>query len=408
MQTHPWLSFSADMRAAPPALWLALGEARSKCQHLAGVPLKPEVADLLHQVFLAKGALATTAIEGNTLSEKEALDIVQKKSDLPHSQANLKKELQNIVDASNKILTEIERDGVVPITVEDIKAYNKAVLSGLIVSPHVVPGECVKTDVVVAGYHGAPWRECELLLQKLCDWLNSKEFVEPDGDGIATGILKAIISHIYLVWIHPFGDGNGRTARLLEVRFLIEAGVPSAAGHLLSNFYNRTRNDYYRQLSDASKNGGNLIGFILYAATGFVEELREQLKMVKKQQWSVSWENYIFEVYEGHHSVSDKRQRSLVLALSKFKLPVAKGNLRRITPEIAEAYASKTDKTLSRDLNALEQKGLIVKSKDGYRAAMETIIAFLPTAKKGSRAAQIKEAALFTEEDDGQIALDLK
>jgi hypothetical protein len=39
--THPWLIFQLDLRALPPELWLLLGEARSKCEHLAGVPLRP-------------------------------------------------------------------------------------------------------------------------------------------------------------------------------------------------------------------------------------------------------------------------------------------------------------------------------------------------------------------------------
>lgn len=99
------------MQKASPRLWLALGEAQSKSQHLAGVPLRPEVAHLLHQIFMARGALATTAIEGNTLSEKEALDIVQNKSELPKSQAYLRTELKNIVDATNSILSEIEANG---------------------------------------------------------------------------------------------------------------------------------------------------------------------------------------------------------------------------------------------------------------------------------------------------------
>jgi len=375
---------------------------------LAGVPLKPDIAKLLHQIFLARGALATTAIEGNTLSEKQALDIVQmKKSDLPNSQRYLAQELQNILDASNGILKSIEEVGPVPISVADIKAYNKLVLRDLTVAEHVVPGECVKIDIAVAGYHGAPWNECERLLQRLVDWLNGPDFSEKNGDGIATGILRAILAHLYLVWIHPFGDGNGRTARIMEVRFLMEAGVPSAAAHLLSNFYNRTRADYYRHLSEASKSGGNVIGFLLYAINGFVEELRQQLKYVKQQQWQVSWENFVFEQYEGHHTESDKRQRSLALALSKTNKPVQKADIKRLTPEIAASYATKTDKTLSRDLNALVQSGLIVRSDEGYRAAVETILAFLPTSKKGSVAAQIEEARVIATDADGQLALSL-
>ena len=55
-----------------------LGEALSKCQHLAGVPLKPKAAEELSMVYLARGVQATTAIEGNTLSQREVEQIVER------------------------------------------------------------------------------------------------------------------------------------------------------------------------------------------------------------------------------------------------------------------------------------------------------------------------------------------
>ena len=72
-RTHPWIRFSLDLRSAPWSLWVVLGECQSKCEEMAGVPLRPDTAEGLHQLFLARGALATTAIEGNTLSEEEVL-----------------------------------------------------------------------------------------------------------------------------------------------------------------------------------------------------------------------------------------------------------------------------------------------------------------------------------------------
>ena len=42
--THPWLKFNMDLRTAPPSLWMSLGEIRSKCEHIAGVPLDKETA----------------------------------------------------------------------------------------------------------------------------------------------------------------------------------------------------------------------------------------------------------------------------------------------------------------------------------------------------------------------------
>ena len=401
-RTHPWIRFELDLATAPPKLWLALGEALSKCQHLSGVALKPEVAEKLHLINLAKGVLATAAIEGNTLTEKEAIAIVEKKSDLPKSQGYLKKEIENILAAANFIVDQIEKDGPKPITPTDIKTYNKMILEGLEVDNYVIPGEYVKTDIGVPGYRGAPWQEAPYLVERLCKWLNSDTFNPPaEDERVISGILKSIIAHLYLVWIHPFGDGNGRTARLLEVRFLMEAGTPSAAAHLLSNFYNKTRADYYRRLDEASKNGGDIRNFLLYATTGFVDELRSQLKIVKHEQWLVAWTNYVHEKLHGRERIADRRQLKLILALTGRPGFTPRSEVRRLTPELAEAYATKTAKTLSRDVNELEALGLLEKNKDGIRATNEQILSFLPRSRKGEREAQIREAQV-----QGEVLID--
>src|SRR5437773_1002279 len=81
-KTHPWLRFKVDLSRASPAFWIMLGECQSKCENISGVPLRPDVAKLLGQVYLAKGAHGTTAIEGNTLSEEEVLRQVQGKLEI--------------------------------------------------------------------------------------------------------------------------------------------------------------------------------------------------------------------------------------------------------------------------------------------------------------------------------------
>src|SRR5687767_5054618 len=97
--SHPWLTFKLDTHRIPAPVWMLLGEARSKCEHLAGVPLRPETAQRLNQLFLAKGARATTAIEGNTLSEEQVLRQIEGKLDLPPSKEYLGTEISNIVAA---------------------------------------------------------------------------------------------------------------------------------------------------------------------------------------------------------------------------------------------------------------------------------------------------------------------
>lgn len=388
-KTHPWISFQIDMARAKPTLWMLLGEAASKCEHIAGVPLKPSTAQRLHQLYLAKGAAATTAIEGNTLTEDEVLKRIEGKLELPPSKEYLGQEVDNIVSACNQILKELAT-GHGALTVERVKDFNRQVLNGLTLEKDVVPGE-IRTYSVLVGniYRGAPAADCEVLLQLLCGWLAGPDFQVPDGlkhYGIDTvyAILKAIVAHIYLAWIHPFGDGNGRTARLMEYALLVAAGVPQPACHLLSNHYNQTRSRYYQQLDHASKSGGDLLPFIEYAAQGFVDGLREQLKAVRDQQWTVSWENYIHDRFRDKDGSSHRRQRYLVLDLSLAAGFVPVWKVAEISPRVAKEYASKTGRTLFRDLKELEQAGLVERTAEGVRARREIILAFLPWRKQAA------------------------
>jgi Fic family protein len=377
-RTHPWISFRIDLRQAAPSLWLLLGEAVSKCDHVAGVPLRPATAQSLHQLYLAKGALATTAIEGNTLTEKEVLAHLQGKLKLPPSKEYLGQEVDNIVAACNGISDRLH-GGDTALTVERMCEFNRQVLEKLTLDEGVVPG-MVRTHSVLVGnvYRGAPAEDGQFLLAHLCAWLAGNDFAAPKGMEMVYAILKAVVAHLYLAWIHPFGDGNGRTARLVEFQILLNSGVPSPAAHLLSNHYNQTRSEYYRQLDRASKSGGELAPFIEYAARGFVDGMREQVRIIRDQQWDVTWRSFVHERFRDEPGANAKRQRDLVLDLSAATDPVPVGKVSDLTPRLARYYAGKSAKTMQRDLAAVEDLGLIERKPEGVRARRELILAFLP------------------------------
>jgi Fic family protein len=226
-----------------------------------------------------------------------------------------------------------------------------------------------------------PPEDCEYLLEKLCDWLNGTELQLEQGNEIICGIIRAIVAHIYFVWIHPFGDGNGRTARLLEVKLLLDCGVPSDAAHLLSNYYNKTRSEYYRQLDVASKHGGNILPFIEYAVTGLIEELREQIGIIREQHAEVTWVNYVYDVFRDKKSIADRRRRLLVLAMSGHDL-LKITELPKLSAELAAEYSGRTPKTIVRDVTHLVQMGLVVLKGARCRANKEAILSFLPTIRK--------------------------
>lgn len=381
-RTHRWLTFQVDFRAAGSEFWMFLGEARSKVDHIALSLLNPEVAGELHLVYLAKGVVATTAIEGNTLSEEEARERIEGRLQLPPSQEYLGKEIDNILEAFNGIKQELISRTAPPLSREVIKTYNRMILQDLELEEGVIPGEIPATGVGVGNYLGAPREDCDFLLDRLCDWLNGPDFEPRTAEwALPMAILKAVLAHLYVAWIHPFGDGNGRTARLMELRILLEAGVPTPATHLLSNHYNQTRVEYYRQLQRASKDvEGGVLPFIQYALQGFVDGLRDQLAMIRSQQFGDRWEQYIYQQFGRTNSRSRLRQRQLVLEMSKNGEPIHKSEMRGLSAELLEMYGGKTDKTLTRDINALIGMDLVRRVGRLYAPNSTIIEAFLPVS----------------------------
>ena len=384
--SHPWLTF--DYRIdfdAKAQLWARLGEAFSKCQQLTGVPLTPEIAAELGAVYLARGALATTAIEGNTLSEEEVTEIIYGGRVLPPSQRYLQQEVENVVAALRAIDLN-SRQGGTAITVEWIKEQNRQVLTGLETEDHVVPGEFTVSNVVVGNYRGAPPRDVPYLMDRLVAWiaqLTEGNDSQPPSVRFFGAFLAATLSHLYLAWIHPFGDGNGRTARLLECAILTNSGlVPWLSVNLMSDHYNRTRSDYYRRLANASRQH-DVTGFICYAAQGFVDLLREQIELVQRQQLRVSWINFVYQRFQSlPNTEATARQRTLLLSLPDGPTPLSA--VRRLTPELAEQYAGRSDKTVTRDVNRLRSLGLAVVERHTIEPAVFLMAAFIPGGASSS------------------------
>ena len=381
-ETHPWIRFSLNLDPRDYRLWLQLGEISSKCKHLSHAPLRPEFAKELNKIFLAKGVLATTAIEGNTLTEEQVLKEIEGELELPPSQDYLQQEIANIIAVCNaEIDAQLDTaDEQRPLCCDLIQSYNRRILEKLELEDGVIPGELREHSVIVGSvYRGAPPEDCAYLLARLCDWLNGGDFETDEKDlKIPFAIMRAIVAHVYLAWIHPFGDGNGRTARLVEFHILFSCGVPLPAAHLLSDHYNRTRTKYYRELDRASKSGGDLMPFIRYAVQGFLDGLRDQITRVHEHQMEVAWENYVHERFKDKKAThAQKRRRDLVLELSKHDwFPV--GALDGISPKMAKHYATAGTQTLSRDLNAIAKMGLINRVYGSVVARKSLVQSLLP------------------------------
>lgn len=273
-------------------MWVDLGECVSKSDHLQRTAMSTELRQHMHRVYLSKGAAATTAIEGNTLDEETVRKIAD--GGAPPAQKSYQKlhtEVENVLELFRRIVEDAQHAPLRPLTPRTLNAFQGTVLKDLSIDGNVGKVRERNVGVQITNYRGVEHRECEYLLQRLCNWLREGEcFVELETqfNKKSAGIIRAIMVHLYIAWIHPYDDGNGRTARMAEFYSLIAAGIPDAVAPLLSNHCNRLRDEYYRQLALSSKTKSPR-DFVCFMVRGLRDGLREQLKFVYEEHEKLVW-----------------------------------------------------------------------------------------------------------------------
>ncbi|MBS1516997.1 MAG: Fic family protein [Bacteroidetes bacterium] len=379
MPDYSHISFQKDWSLSDTT-WYKLGQCKSIIKAISNAPIQPQYREKLLQISLRKGAKATTAIEGNTLSLEEILEIQEGKS-LQESKEYQEIEVKNILDSFNEILEEIIVNKKKELVSENlILRFHKMIGRDLGDSLQAIPGQFRKRNVSVGSYKPPNYHEVEKLINDLCKWLKEEFKFTTRSESFSNSVIEAIVCHVYIAWIHPFSDGNGRTARLLEFYILLRAGLPTIATHVLSNFYNDTRSEYYRQLEKATREK-SLSNFIEYAVRGFRDELIKILEIIQDNHFHILWINYIYEIFKdikyGNMTVF-KRRRELIL-----KFPVnewlTQKELVESHPDLMRTYLRKSNLFMKRDLEELIKLNLVVNDKNKYKANTELLISSLPT-----------------------------
>ena len=385
LPSHPHISFERNWHIDESTLFI-LGQCEAIIRIISAAPLEPETRRKLLLVSMRKGAQATTAIEGNTLSDEEVIKI-DEGGYLPPSKEYLQKEVQNVIAALNLILSEVVIDGKDHLITPDlIKSFHSYIGKDLGDHFRAVPGQfrTAGHDVIVGSYKPPLGKDVVSLVVRLCDWLKESFHYEDGKQHFIEQVLQAIVTHVYIAWIHPFDDGNGRTARLIEFYLLLRAGLPDIASHILSNHYNGTREEYYRQLAQAGKEK-NLSRFISYAVLGFRDGLNEVLDVVQKNVLKTAWRNYIYEALDsrkakGKTRVIVKRRRDAALNFPTDSFMSIEYILNN-NPTFIKTYANYSPMTFKRDLLELEKLELIIKQDDAYKANIEILKQSMPLKK---------------------------
>ncbi len=323
----------------------------------------PQHYQELMNVSLIKGAQATTAIEGNTLTDEDIKRLMEGEK-MPPSKEYQEIEVRNILDAFNELLEEvIQKNEASLITPDLLRRFQKMVGKNLGEHFAAIPGQFRNSDVVVGTYRCPDHRDVPALVEELCNWLKKEFGYGNVKQTFSEVVVQAIVTHIYIEWIHPFGDGNGRTGRLVEFYILLRGGNPDIASHILSNHYNQTRSNYYRQIEKATATA-DLTNFIEYALLGFRDGLQQTLEIIQKSQFVNSWQKFIYDKFHDVHITKKdvfKRQRTLAL-----ELPMDRGvtliEIPNISIKLARMYSNLSERTVLRDLEKLLELDIVIRS----------------------------------------------
>ncbi|MBU3978183.1 Fic family protein [Patescibacteria group bacterium] len=165
---------------------------------------------------------SSNAIEGNTLTRIETAEVIEKGVGAVISNKPLKDQLEAINHAKAiDFVRELarKRKGHQYITEQDILTIQQALLASI---HDDWAGVYRKIEIFVRGSNTdfPPPMEVPVLMKRFTTWLSEQQGEHP--------VILAADTHFKLASIHPFRDGNGRTARLLMNLILLIHGYPMA------------------------------------------------------------------------------------------------------------------------------------------------------------------------------------
>jgi len=189
------------------------------------------------------------------------------------------------------------------------------------------------------------------LMQKLCEYANSEkddEFVNP--------IIKGILLHFWLAYVHPFMDGNGRTARALFYWYMLKHGYWFFEYLSVSTAILSARAQYYRSFLYSEMDDNDATYFIVYNLTAIkkaIEILNEYIQRKQKEK------KHAFRFVSQYSSLNSRQRALLASAVEKPR--------EFFTIETHSNIHGVTYQTARTDLLGLKDLGLLNMKKEGKK-----------------------------------------
>ncbi len=358
--------FDLHMDADSPAVVQALARIDALAGVLRGLPVPPYLREQLDLLNIRRAVRGTTGIEGADVTEAEVANILAAAPDqrvLARGREREEQEVRNAARVMAYISDVLRQNPAKPMTEDSIAAIHRLTTEN-IAYDHNTPG-VYRSHAVSAGSYVPPRTRDEVasLMRRLIEWLHSP------ATAALPPVVRAIAVHFYFISIHPFGDGNGRTARAIESYLLFQGRINVLGFYSLSNFYYAHRDEYVSHLDEVRfRSGNDLTPFVTFALDGLVTELAAVHAEVLQAMRTIAFRDY------AHHELMLAGKRSTKAGERMYQLlagimdPVPIAAIRDGTHPLGRLYARLNPITLARDIAFLEQLRLVVVEDRHVRA----------------------------------------
>lgn len=293
-----------------------LMEISSVKEFILNSKILPSYDLLLKNKAIISSSYNSTSIEGNPLDFKQVTELFNLKENDKLKEVKLNK---SEIEVVNYFKTLESLDKYEKIDEKTILEIHKIITEGTLNDPDMA-GRFRDTPVVIGNLKtGKPNFvppspiKVPYLIGELLDWINVQNELNP--------IILAGILHYEFVRIHPFVDGNGRTARALATLILLLNDFNIKGYFSLDEYYNQDRQSYYGALQSADKSQ-DLTKWLEYFSTGFLVSLTSvkndiiemshfDMKLNEKIKLSEK-EIRILEYIEKNNSIRNKEVQELL------------------------------------------------------------------------------------------------
>ncbi|WP_010303911.1 Fic family protein [Candidatus Odyssella thessalonicensis] len=298
-----------------------------------------------------EGELLDTSLVRSSIARRLGIEI----AGIDKVDRNVEGVVEMMLDATQKFQE--------PITKDRLFAWHASLFptgrSGL---SRITVGQWRKGPMeVVSGYIGkekvhfeAPSPEkVDLEMDVFLDWLNGVSPLDP--------IIKAGISHLWFVTIHPFDDGNGRIGRAIVDYMLAKSEKSSQRFYSLSSQIQQERKDYYKILEQSQKGDLEITKWLEW----FINCLGRAIQGASSTLNAVLFKSQFWQAID-KFSLNERQKKIINLLLNGFE-----GKLT--SSKFAKIIKCSQD-TAYRDILELLNLGILTKNPEGGRSTSYSLV----------------------------------